>query len=174
MEIHCSLNISTYKPIYAFLRGLRPQLHQRQFVLLLGCLLKGLNNCVNATPLWPHCGRGISSKPSFTARNTKQTVHLYNITLKKKKIVHSYVISDQSWYNANNLNMPTLTTMAMILHMRNNLDLCGTSCFGGQLYDVFNQSRNYETVNNKNEKKVRASLCAQPNWNVSGQHPAHL
>lgn len=59
--------------------------------------------------------------------------------------------------------MATLTTMAMILHMRNNLDLCGTPCFGGQLYDVFNQSRNYETVNNKNEKKVRASLCAQLN-----------
>lgn len=32
MEIHCSLNIFTYKPIYALVKGLRPQLHQRQFV----------------------------------------------------------------------------------------------------------------------------------------------
>lgn len=59
--------------------------------------------------------------------------------------------------------MATLTTVAIILHMHKNIDLCGTPCLGGQLYDVFNQSLNYETVNNKNFKKVTAILCAQRN-----------
>lgn len=162
MEIHCSLNISTYKPIYAFLRGLRPQLHQRQFVLLLGCLLKGLNNCVNATPLWPHCGRSISSQPSFTSRNTKKTVHLY-ITLKKNPHTTSSLICNirQKLILCQQFQHGYSYNSGIILHMHNNIDLCGTPCLGGQLYDVFNQSLNYETVNNKIFFKSHSdSMCS--------------
>lgn len=66
------------------------------------------------------------------------------------QLAHSYMISDKSLYNDNNFNMATLTTMANSVYMHNNIDLCGTPCFGGQLYDVFNQSLNNKTVNNKN------------------------
>lgn len=53
MEIHCSLNIFTYKPIYALVKGLRPQLHQRQFVPQHVFSQRASQSCVNATPLWP-------------------------------------------------------------------------------------------------------------------------
>lgn len=173
MEIHCSLNISTYKPIYAFLRGLRPQLHQRRFVLLLGCLLKGLNNCVNATPLWPHWGRSISSQPSFSARNAEKNRHISNI--KTNQHTASLLVRIDL-YDANNFSMDDATTISIILHIHvtNTKSLCGTPCFEGRPSDVFTAVWTLKQWIIKIKRAVREILFAQWNWNVSSRHPLHF
>lgn len=181
MEIHCSLNISTYRPIYAFLRGLRPQLHQRQFVLLLGCLLKGLNNCVNATPLWPHCSRSISSQPSLTERNTGEMVHFNNTKDNPHiKFKPEWNIR-QNVYNAHNFSIVAATIMSMILHKYfyvthpyYNIRVCVVclalkgNCLTSSLQFGLKQWRI------KIKRKSERFYLHNRNWNVSSQHRLHL
>lgn len=74
MEIHCSLKIFTYKPIYALVKGLRPQLHQRQFVPQHVCSVREPCRAVSMLPPCDQFGAQVPLSYSTENRHNEENL----------------------------------------------------------------------------------------------------